>query len=210
MNSKDKYALYLASDHWAAFKVIKLEQEPRICLACKATEGIDLHHMKYRPVLETVQLNDTCWLCRNCHAIFHRKAGTQLKDVPYSNLRLETVRAILGARPPVVVMSSQMQKLTKRERAKRRRERNDSQRESIAQEILNARVRRLGRVRRSGVGNPVDSNYYKGKKVSYAEQEKHKTKNGGYSKRQLEEWGIVWPPMKGWPRKLHQGLNPNI
>ena len=31
------------------------------------------------------------------------------------------------------------------------------------------------------------------------------TKNGGYSKKQLAEWGISWPPPKGWKKKLIKG-----
>ncbi len=29
-----------------------------------------------------------------------------------------------------------------------------------------------------------------------------KTKNGGWTKDQLTEWGIAWPPPKGWKHQL--------
>ena len=28
------------------------------------------------------------------------------------------------------------------------------------------------------------------------------TPNGGWTKAQLEEWGVSWPPPKGWKKKL--------
>ena len=32
--------------------------------------------------------------------------------------------------------------------------------------------------------------------------EKHKTKNGAWTKRQLEIIGIAWPPPKGWKKSF--------
>jgi hypothetical protein len=29
-----------------------------------------------------------------------------------------------------------------------------------------------------------------------------KSKNGGWSKKQFAEWGIPWPPPKGWKQML--------
>ena len=34
---------------------------------------------------------------------------------------------------------------------------------------------------------------------------KGKSKNGGYSKKQLELIGINWPPIKGWKKKCYSG-----
>jgi hypothetical protein len=30
----------------------------------------------------------------------------------------------------------------------------------------------------------------------------HKTKNGAWTKKQIESLGLVWPPSKGWPKSL--------
>lgn len=38
--------------------------------------------------------------------------------------------------------------------------------------------------------------------VTRDELEKARTANGGYSRRQLEEWGVPWPPPKGWKQVL--------
>jgi hypothetical protein len=35
-----------------------------------------------------------------------------------------------------------------------------------------------------------------------AEIESKKTKSGGWTKKTLAEWGIPWPPPKGWKEKL--------
>lgn len=32
--------------------------------------------------------------------------------------------------------------------------------------------------------------------------ESKRTSNGGYTKKQLLEWGVTWPPLKGWKKKL--------
>lgn len=34
--------------------------------------------------------------------------------------------------------------------------------------------------------------------------EAKKTKKGGWTKAQLAEWGIPWPPPKGWKKKLER------
>lgn len=35
-------------------------------------------------------------------------------------------------------------------------------------------------------------------RVSRAEQDRHRTKAGGFSRLQLEAWGVPWPGPKGW------------
>ena len=32
--------------------------------------------------------------------------------------------------------------------------------------------------------------------------ESKKTINGGWTRRQLAEWGVKWPPEKGWKKRL--------
>jgi hypothetical protein len=38
--------------------------------------------------------------------------------------------------------------------------------------------------------------------VTAAEIEAAKTKNGGWTRRQLAEWGVPWPPPRGWKARL--------
>jgi hypothetical protein len=42
-------------------------------------------------------------------------------------------------------------------------------------------------------------------KLTAEEIEAGKTEAGGYTKAQLAEWGIEWPPPKGWKEKLLAG-----
>lgn len=42
-------------------------------------------------------------------------------------------------------------------------------------------------------------------KVTAEEIEAGKSEKGGWSKAQLEAWGIEWPPPKGWKEKLLAG-----
>lgn len=37
-----------------------------------------------------------------------------------------------------------------------------------------------------------------------SEIEAKRTAKGGYTKAQLAEWGVPWPPPKGWKRRLEQ------
>ena len=41
--------------------------------------------------------------------------------------------------------------------------------------------------------------------VSLEEIEAAKTSNGGWTKEQLKQWGVPWPPPKGWKKQLTKG-----
>lgn len=41
--------------------------------------------------------------------------------------------------------------------------------------------------------------------VTKQEIEVAKSKNGGWSKKQLETWGVPWPPPKGWKERVVDG-----
>ena len=44
--------------------------------------------------------------------------------------------------------------------------------------------------------------------VPSAEQiEAMRTPNGGWTRKQLEEWGVEWPPKKGWKSELESHFN---
>jgi hypothetical protein len=47
-------------------------------------------------------------------------------------------------------------------------------------------------------------------KISHEVTEMFRTPAGGWTKKQLAEWGVRWPPMRGWRRRLALGLDPNI
>lgn len=47
------------------------------------------------------------------------------------------------------------------------------------------------------------------RKMSREEIERGTTKNGSFTKKRLAEWGIRWPPKKGWKEALMMGADPN-
>jgi hypothetical protein len=95
MSRKEAYQTYLKSDHWQVLKLSKILQEDKVCLACKTTEYVQLHHMLYRETFEMTELEDTCWLCRGCHKIFHLRAGVLIRTKrPIIWIREETCRII--------------------------------------------------------------------------------------------------------------------
>jgi hypothetical protein len=47
------------------------------------------------------------------------------------------------------------------------------------------------------------------KTVSAEEIENGKSKRGQFTRRQLADWGVSWPPAKGWQQRLMRGDDPN-
>jgi hypothetical protein len=39
-------------------------------------------------------------------------------------------------------------------------------------------------------------------KLTRYQIESAKTENGGWTRKQLAEWGVSWPPRKGWRREI--------
>lgn len=44
--------------------------------------------------------------------------------------------------------------------------------------------------------------------ITREEFEAGKTKNGGFTREQLRKWGVPWPPIKGWKKRLVYGHVP--
>ena len=44
--------------------------------------------------------------------------------------------------------------------------------------------------------------------VTRTEIEQAKTRAGGWTREQLAEWGVPWPPPKGWRRRLERQVKP--
>jgi hypothetical protein len=142
---KAAYAEYLKSDHWKTLKVQKALVEPRQCVACPEKK-VQLHHMLYRELFEETRLEDTCWLCRECHRTFHLRAGVKIntkRSVEW--IRQETIRII-----QFNVKKRQNQKLTKRER---RRIKTEMRREAkrLRREKHEARCRKRDEEIHSGL-----------------------------------------------------------
>jgi hypothetical protein len=216
VSAKSAYATYLESEHWRNFKKRKEAIDPKKCGACGDVKLVQLHHMIYRHPIENALLDDTCWLCRSCHEIFHQRAGTVLKKVKERNLLSETMRIIRGPRKTEQSKpqeSPKVEVLTPNQKASivaNRTAKTEARHSRALAAMAKAKNAVVFVPKASGVGVPQPASYYLGMKVSYADQEKRKTKNGGWNKEQLKDWGVEWPPLAGWRDKLHQGKNPNI
>lgn len=46
-------------------------------------------------------------------------------------------------------------------------------------------------------------------KLTSEEIEACKTPKGGFTKSQLAQWGVIWPPKRGWKQALIDGNDPN-
>lgn len=46
------------------------------------------------------------------------------------------------------------------------------------------------------------------KRVTEEEINAKMTTSGGFTKAQLAEWGVAWPPSKGWKKRLIEGVGP--
>jgi hypothetical protein len=44
-------------------------------------------------------------------------------------------------------------------------------------------------------------------RVTREEIERHRTPNGGFTRATLAQWGVPWPPPKGWMARLIKGDN---
>jgi hypothetical protein len=118
---KQAYQQYLQSEHWQVFKLSKILQEDKTCLACNSWEHIQLHHMIYRDRWEDAELEDTVWLCMKCHKIFHLRAGVRIKTKrSWEWLREETKRIILFE--PKKKVKTGHKKLSRQERKRIRKE----------------------------------------------------------------------------------------
>lgn len=44
-------------------------------------------------------------------------------------------------------------------------------------------------------------------KITRAEIEAKRTPKGGWTRKQLAEWGVPWPPPSGWRKQLEGGAD---
>lgn len=69
--SRNRYAAYLQTQHWAALRDAAFERWGRFCINCPNDDLVEAHHVRYRPRLEDCTTDDVVPLCRVCHEHFH-------------------------------------------------------------------------------------------------------------------------------------------
>lgn len=211
------YRAYLQTHHWRELKKRKRAETPKECVFCKSGNSVQLHHMIYRSTFDETLLEDTCWLCRLCHQTFHRCASVKKKGSP-EVLLAYTLRVLGDAK-----VWQKEDRLSKRER---RRIRNQRKRDRKLAKIEAAEQREAARLEAKGVRTAHNapktatcqfnvavrqvkpSSVLKGSApsgvvtISAKEVEACITAREGYTRAQLAEWGVPWPPPKGWKKQL--------
>lgn len=76
-----RYAEYLASEHWQGLKArYRQSDRPKRC-ACGARRRLHLHHLTYER-LGAESLTDLILLCADCHDAAHRKNAKRKRHAP--------------------------------------------------------------------------------------------------------------------------------
>lgn len=88
--TKELYADYLLSDHWAE---VKSRFKKERCELCNSDEQVDLHHFSYAFYRE--ELKHVASLCRKCHLATHHDAYGNLlpQQNPWVKLLIWAIRA---------------------------------------------------------------------------------------------------------------------
>lgn len=107
---KSEYTAYINSPQWAKLKR-KMPGERR-CLACLSPDFLHLHHMYYPEDIWNTRHCHCCWLCRDCHEIFHGRfrGGMELPRETWEILRKRTRKIIIGLRNSIELPQAQAPK----------------------------------------------------------------------------------------------------
>lgn len=69
MTAKERYRLYLASDHWRSLRAQAIKRWSDRCNNC-SVPGVEVHHLRYGTLYD-VTTNDLLPLCPRCHGSVH-------------------------------------------------------------------------------------------------------------------------------------------
>lgn len=72
LHTREGYAQYLRSEHWAD---VKARQPKTPCRLCGSEENLHLHHQTYES-LGNEAPDDLAWLCRPCHKSLHKRGDS--------------------------------------------------------------------------------------------------------------------------------------
>lgn len=146
---QEKYAAYLLSDAWLAFRAQYYETHARRCWVCRATRGVELHHWTYER-LGHEQDGDVVPLCRSCHQKVHESvsAGTKLADA-HAALREQRHPKPAKAKQPAVP-PQQEQPPTKRRLRKKRQKAKLREAQRIRDAQRDAEMSKAARIQHRG------------------------------------------------------------
>jgi len=67
---RERYELYLQSDHWQSLRKLAFSAHGHNCENCKSSKNIHVHHIQHRNLTD-VSTEDLVVLCQDCHNIIH-------------------------------------------------------------------------------------------------------------------------------------------
>ena len=176
--SKESYREYLKSDDWQAKRELKRSKHQWRCGICGATDRIDIHHLNYRNLTD-VEMSDLRKMCHRCHILTHElhKAGKIIFKSTSHQSRWTIIKD--AVKKELGIYNKNMFRAT--EESTRAKKKRDARNKLTAQELFPTTTVTV---------------------LSKEEIELKRTAKGGYLRKDLESWGIEWPPPKGWQEKL--------
>lgn len=72
LRKKMPYVDFLKSDYWKQVRKLVLKRDGRMCVICRETKQLDIHHDTYKNHGDEMNhLDDLMTLCRKCHKEHH-------------------------------------------------------------------------------------------------------------------------------------------
>lgn len=214
MSERSKaYRLYLKSDHWQELRQLKFKEVGKQCQHCGRNHIIHCHHVRYKNYINVIT-SDLVALCESCHDDFHRACGFLKRDyigiekseidLIISDFRLtekykkwknkiQNRRASRAIKIPRTHRNSPPRTL---KRLVRDCNQSNQSRESLIRLIDYAKSLLIEptTVLSKEINPPIL------KLIPTIEDLKSSTK--GWTRIALADYGIGWPPPKGWRKNL--------
>lgn len=219
MSKVESYDDYLKSEHWISFRTEYYRVHARCCIVCYDEHRLNLHHRYYSiggvSILNRETFSDVCVLCERCHGLLHKKKLERLLSHAHYRRRksLVKLRSELGL--TVHHRNSGISEIKARHGAESRAKKREAQKKKP--ELRSVRSLYGGKIRdrkKSDYPTVPIAPLWAGRNkpparlggLTVEKIESVRTQKGGYTRKQLEEWGVEWPPKKGWKRELEKKI----
>lgn len=111
LTARERYALYLQSEHWQKLREAKLNAAGWKCNRCHSTRDLQVHHQIYRHPWESALLSDLEVLCDPCHDKEHALNPRRARK---AKLVFGTFEEVKEARKNLRITRKQFVRLKKR------------------------------------------------------------------------------------------------
>lgn len=207
------YRLYLKSDHWQDLRIKKFSEVGRACQKCGSKSMVHCHHIRYKNYID-VLTSDLAALCEICHDDFHFACKVFKRD--YCDIELNEIFSVIDSIRDTEKYRNWKLKIERK-----------SERRAVKPSIRVRPYRNLKKLCR-GCHNDNFSPKSINRLIDYAKtllvnyptpvepvkiiqapkpvviptiEDLRKTTTG-WTRKVLAEYGIGWPPPKGWRKNL--------